>query len=89
MRSNLLTKVNNRILHQLEIADKKLKEMNNVPYMARPATLKEQRQAFEGLTEEGLYDLIRRHGEESVNKWLEQMNRRTDGKPNSVGNTDT
>lgn len=78
MKEHLLTKVNNRLLRQIQLTDRKLKEMGKVPYMAREATPKEQIEAFQGLTEEQLYDLIRRYGEEAVNRYLERMNRRTD-----------
>ncbi len=76
MKEHFLTKVNNRILRQITRTDEQLKKLSPAPYMARKATPAEQLEMFKGLTQEQLFELVRRHGEETVNRWLERMNRR-------------
>jgi len=72
---NLATMTMERMTKMLRAVDQKYKEFSTEPYGVRKLTLGEQRQMYENLTEEQLYEMIEEHGINAVNKWLYRMER--------------
>lgn len=70
---NVATMAMQKMTDLLKATDQKFKEFATEPYGVRKATLKEQREMYENLTEGQLYELIEKHGVDEVNNWLYKM----------------
>ena len=70
---NPLTNTMNRVTQMLLNADGKLKEWGKEPYGVREATLAEQKQVVQNLTEDQMFELINKHGLDKVNAWLSRF----------------
>jgi len=73
MNINVMTNTMEKTTEMLRATDKKLKAWGETPYGTRKATPKEQRQMYENLTEGQLYEMVEKHGQDAVNKWLYRM----------------
>lgn len=70
---NLATNSMERLTKMLRRADIRLKEFGVEPYGTRKATPGEQREMYENLTEEQLFDLYDREGYDAVNRFLNRF----------------
>lgn len=70
---NVATDAMQKMTKMFRAIDKKYKEFATEPYRQRQMTPKEQREFYENLTEAQLYELIQKHGIESVSQWLYRM----------------
>ena len=75
---NLATNSMERLTKMLGKTDARLKEFGIEPYGMRKTTPKEQRQMYESLTEEQLFDLYDREGYDAVNKFLSRYEPKED-----------
>jgi hypothetical protein len=74
---NIATETMNKMTNMLRNSDAKLKNMGREPYGTRKATAQEQMELYQNLTEAQLYEMIQKHGIDTVNKWLYRMEQRS------------
>jgi len=70
---NLLTNSMERLTKMLLQTDAKLKTMGAEPYGVRKTTQAEQRQMYQNLTPDQLFQMIDKYGTAEVNKWLRKF----------------
>lgn len=70
MAKNVMTEAMEKMTKMLIGADEKLVKYGAVPYGQRKATQKEQRQMFDNLTPDQLFQMREQYGEGAVNKFL-------------------
>jgi len=74
---NIMTDVMERTYQALKRFDAHMKDAVTEPYGQRKATAKDQMDMYKNLNEAQLYDLVQKHGIESVNQWLYRMEQRS------------
>jgi len=74
---NIITDVMERTYQALKRFDAHMKDAVTEPYGQRKATAKDQMDMYKNLNEAQLYDLVQKHGIESVNQWLYRMEQRS------------
>lgn len=76
---NPLTNSMERLTRMLLNTDNKLKKMGEMGYGLRKATPAEQKQMYENLTPEKLFQLIDKHGLAKVNTWMAKHEEKQNG----------
>ena len=76
VRANLATHSMERLTKMLRNADQVMKRMGAVPYGIRTATRAERKAQYDALTPERLMELAQQYGQESVNEYLLQEERK-------------
>lgn len=74
-----MTNTMQRLTKMLLNTDEKLKQMGTEPYGVRKLTAKEQRERIANMTPQEMTNLIKEHGIEEVNDWLNKYWRETNG----------
>lgn len=70
---NIATNTMERLTKMLLNTDSHLKKMATEPYGKRKATAREEREMYENLTPEGLWQMIDEKGADEVNAWLSRF----------------